>query len=368
MTDVTDAPAIDLTANDAFDGHHPWEQYAWLRANDPVHWHPEADGPGLLGDHAVRRHPRRSAASRSCSARRRGASMMAETDEEDLAGPAPDDAGDGPAPARPLQAARQPRLHARRRRSRCAAASRSWPARSSTTSSSAASATSSHDISGRLPSGLIAELMGIPRADGERLYELTELMHTTDDAVASPEQRQAATFEMLALRRRDGRPQAGRAGRRHRLAAGAGRGRRRAAHRRRAAVVLPAARQRRRRHDAQPAGRGHPAAVRPPRRAGPAAGRPRRPARHEHRGDAALHVAGRPLPPHRDGGHGRPRPADQGRRQADGVLRLGQPRRGRVRRTPTASTSAATRTRTWPSAAAARTCASASTSPASRSP
>ena len=39
--------------------------------------------------------------------------------------------------------------------------------------------------------------MGIPRADGERLYELTELMHTTDDAVASPEERMAATVEML---------------------------------------------------------------------------------------------------------------------------------------------------------------------------
>jgi cytochrome P450 len=53
------------------------------------------------------------------------------------------------------------------------------------------------DISGRLPSGLIAELMGIPRADGERLYELTELMHTTDPAVASVEERMAATYEML---------------------------------------------------------------------------------------------------------------------------------------------------------------------------
>ena len=42
-----------------------------------------------------------------------------------------------------------------------------------------------HDVAGRLPSGLIAELMGIPRADGERLYELTEMMHTTDDAVAT---------------------------------------------------------------------------------------------------------------------------------------------------------------------------------------
>ena len=42
-----DAPVIDLTANDAFGGEHPWEQYAWLRANDPVHWHDEVDGPGF---------------------------------------------------------------------------------------------------------------------------------------------------------------------------------------------------------------------------------------------------------------------------------------------------------------------------------
>jgi cytochrome P450 len=55
-----------------------------------------------------------------------------------------------------------------------------------------------HDVAGRLPSALIAELMGIPRADGERLYALTELMHTTDDAVASPEQRALAVFEMLS--------------------------------------------------------------------------------------------------------------------------------------------------------------------------
>ena len=53
------------------------------------------------------------------------------------------------------------------------------------------------DIAGRLPSALIAELMGIPRADGERLYELTEIMHTTDDAVAPPEKKGAAIMEML---------------------------------------------------------------------------------------------------------------------------------------------------------------------------
>jgi cytochrome P450 len=52
------------------------------------------------------------------------------------------------------------------------------------------------DIAGRLPSALIAELMGIPRADGERLYELTEIMHTTDDAVAPPEKKGAAIMAM----------------------------------------------------------------------------------------------------------------------------------------------------------------------------
>ena len=54
-----------------------------------------------------------------------------------------------------------------------------------------------HDIAGRLPSGLIAELMGIPRVDGERLYELTEIMHTTDDAIAPPEKKGMAITEML---------------------------------------------------------------------------------------------------------------------------------------------------------------------------
>ena len=40
--------------------------------------------------------------------------------------------------------------------------------------------------------------MGISRADGERLYELTEIMHTTDDTIAPPERKMAAIGEMLA--------------------------------------------------------------------------------------------------------------------------------------------------------------------------
>jgi cytochrome P450 len=53
------------------------------------------------------------------------------------------------------------------------------------------------DVAGRLPSGLIAELMGIPRSDGERLYDLTEIMHTTDQSAVTAEQQASAIMEML---------------------------------------------------------------------------------------------------------------------------------------------------------------------------
>jgi len=49
------------------------------------------------------------------------------------------------------------------------------------------------DVSGELPSLLIAELMGIPPDDGRRLYVLTERMHQTE----APADRQAAVLEML---------------------------------------------------------------------------------------------------------------------------------------------------------------------------
>jgi len=53
------------------------------------------------------------------------------------------------------------------------------------------------EVAGRLPSGVIAEMLGIPRTEGERLYELTEIQHTTDDSVASPEMRNNARVEMI---------------------------------------------------------------------------------------------------------------------------------------------------------------------------
>jgi cytochrome P450 len=50
------------------------------------------------------------------------------------------------------------------------------------------------EIAGELPSYLIAELVGIPREDGRKLYALTEAMHSADDAPAA----QRAVAEMFA--------------------------------------------------------------------------------------------------------------------------------------------------------------------------
>ena len=41
------APSIDLLDPAAFDGGQPHDAFAWLRDNDPIHWHEEPNGPGF---------------------------------------------------------------------------------------------------------------------------------------------------------------------------------------------------------------------------------------------------------------------------------------------------------------------------------
>ncbi|MGD9998554.1 MAG: cytochrome P450 [Ilumatobacteraceae bacterium] len=195
MTSVAGAPHIDLLAMSSFAQGHPWDQYAWLRANDPVHWHPEPDGPGFWAItkyddvRAISRQPR----TFSSYAR---TAMVPEPDEMGLMA------------QRQMMLNMDPPQHDRFK----LLVSRGFTPRNAQLLADRIATMAReivdgvagrgecdfvHDIAGRLPSALIAELMGIPRADGERLYELTELMHTTDDAVASPERRALAVFEML---------------------------------------------------------------------------------------------------------------------------------------------------------------------------
>ena len=187
---------IDLAATASFAQGHPWEQYAWLRANDPVHWHHEVDGPGFW---AVTKYDDIRMISRqpaTFSSYERGV-MMQEADEAGLAA------------QRQMMLSMDPPQHDRFK----LLVSRGFTPRNAQLLTNRVAELAGdivddvieqgscdlvHDVAGRLPSGLIAELMGISRSDGERLYELTEIMHTTDDTIAPPERKMAAIGEMLA--------------------------------------------------------------------------------------------------------------------------------------------------------------------------
>jgi cytochrome P450 len=54
------------------------------------------------------------------------------------------------------------------------------------------------DVAGELPSCLIAELVGIPLDDGRRLYRLTERMHTTAQTAADQADAAAAIMDMMS--------------------------------------------------------------------------------------------------------------------------------------------------------------------------
>ena len=105
----------------------------------------------------------------------------------------------------------------------------------------------------------------------------------------------------------------------------------------------------------------------PPRSAQDLDRRLRRRLPHRGRGDRAVGHAGDPLPPHRDARHRGRRAGDQGRREGRDVLQLGEPRRAAVRRPVPLRRHAARPTSTSASAPAARTSASARTSPGARS-
>lgn len=186
---------IDLVSPEAFRHGHPWAQYAWLRANAPVHRHEQR---GTDGFWAITRYDDVRTISRQpklFSSAAKGP-MLGEPTPEELA------------PNLQMMLFMDPPQHDRFK----LLVSRGFTPKNAQLLAERIDELSREivddvvergecdlvaDVAGRLPSGLIAELMGIPRSDGERLYELTEIMHTTDDAVHPREERMMAVIEML---------------------------------------------------------------------------------------------------------------------------------------------------------------------------
>lgn len=185
---------IDLLSPRSFVGGQPHDQFAWLRANDPVFRHPEPDGPGFW---AVTRQDDVRAVSRNHAVFSNEPTIM-------IADPAVlPPVGDAKmmlmcdpphqtrlrrlvSPAFTPKAARalRPRIEALARtivdavieRGECDLVA---------------------DVAGELPSYVIADLIGIPLEDGRALYRLTETLHSAIESLPAGAQA-AAGAEMFA--------------------------------------------------------------------------------------------------------------------------------------------------------------------------
>lgn len=190
---------VDLLDPAAFSGGHPFEQYRWLRDNDPVYRHPEPDGPGFwavtrYGDvRAVGRDPALFSSEPTI--------MIADPDEGELAYP---EGHRMMLMADPPQHTVLRRLVSRQFTPRAAGG---WRERIEVLATEIVDAVSERgecdlveDVAGEMPSFVVAELFGLPHADGRELYRLTEALHSSTSAVGQEAQARAAgeMFERAA--------------------------------------------------------------------------------------------------------------------------------------------------------------------------
>ncbi len=176
---------IDLWNPDSFAHGHPHAQYDWLRANDPVHFQAEPDGPGYW---AITRYQDVYEVDRNFQAFSSEPTIMIQDplDQSNSFG------GykmmlmmDPPQHTAfrklirqeftvPTAADRKPRMQQLAQqivdevieRGECDFVSQ---------------------VAGEMPSYVIAELMGMPLDDGRELYKLTEAIHTTAGGTPSPD-------------------------------------------------------------------------------------------------------------------------------------------------------------------------------------
>lgn len=186
-----DLVEIDLLSAAVFAQGQPHDQYRWLRANDPCHFHPEPSGPGFW---AVTRYSDVRAIGRDPATFASWPTMTI----ADVPGGV----------EHQLMISCDPPLHTAQRRllnarftPRSAA---SWRVRIEQLATQIVDAVAGRgecdfvaDLAGEMPSFVIAELLGIPLADGRRLYQLTEVLHAAP-GTHTPGEVQAAVTEMFS--------------------------------------------------------------------------------------------------------------------------------------------------------------------------
>jgi len=187
---------IDLLAAKSYDGGQPHDQFRWLREHEPVHRHPEPDGgPGYW---AITRYDDVRAISRNHALFSNEPSIMI--------GDVP--VRDAPVTDDKMMLMCDPPKQTQLRRlvsgSFTPRAARALAPRIERLAAQIVDEVAPRgecdfvaDVAGELPSYVIAELLGLPLEDGRKLYQLTETIHSSAEAVGQ-EAQIAAGIEMFS--------------------------------------------------------------------------------------------------------------------------------------------------------------------------
>jgi cytochrome P450 len=186
---------IDLLSPQSFAAGQPHDQYRWLREHAPVRWHEE---PGGAGFWAVTRHADVWAVDRDFQAFSSEPTIM-------IPDPPPSQA-DAFGPYKMMLMMDPPEHTAFRKLIRqefTLPAARLREERIKALARQIVDAVIGKgecdfvaEVAGEMPSFVIAELMGLPPADGRELYKLTETIHTAPEALP-PGAGQVAVMKMF---------------------------------------------------------------------------------------------------------------------------------------------------------------------------
>ncbi|HWA60588.1 MAG TPA: cytochrome P450 [Caulobacteraceae bacterium] len=172
---------IDLLSPQRFAAGQPHDQFAWLRANDPVHWHDEPNGKGFW---AVTRFEDVWTVDRDFQTYSSEPTIMIQDPLSEMGGFGPYKMMlmmDPPEHTafrklirseftQPEATMRQTRIQALARQIVDAVIEKG-------------ECDFVSEVAGEMPSFVIAELMGLPLDDGRELYKLTETIHTAPEAL-----------------------------------------------------------------------------------------------------------------------------------------------------------------------------------------
>lgn len=170
---------IDLLSATSYASGQPHEQFDWLRANDPVHWHKEPGGPGFW---AVTRYADVKTVSRDTRTfSSTGTILIDDSTVLEIDG-------------RQMMLTLDPPAHTVWRKLANVdfrpPAVRDLGPRLEQLCAMIVDGVIEHgecdlvdEVAGLLPSYVVAELLGIPHSDGVELYRLTEIIHSAPETL-----------------------------------------------------------------------------------------------------------------------------------------------------------------------------------------